>query len=236
MVKNKRISTGTLAVSEPLVRYLDSLDLDYKTVIAGSDISTVPGRKDVLSLATFYNIIGGQVSRITNKNARKLAKGIGTPVEDLYLISLGKMGGKASSTGSRELRLAPVFDSRELALQEPRNLTAELDMEGKKRRTVVIEEDGTDKLPIFIRSVGLPFLAKGCKGLVALVDPAAPIKDDDWVVAKLRRDKGCEIQLQRYRKPSHHRGTVFFGPDGSEEVAFEDLHWCYRVTEMRFVF
>ena len=236
MIKRRKISTGTLPVSESLIHYLDLLDLDYKTVIARSDISAVAGRKDALSLATFYNIIGGQVSRITNKNARKLAKGIGIPVEDLYLIALGKMGGKAAPPETSAPREIPVFDNRELMLHDPKRLMLDVDLDGRKRRTLLVFSDAEGLLAVSMKSAGLPFLAKGGKGVVALADMQATLKDDDWVVAKIRRDKGAEIQLRRYRKPSHHRASMLFGPEGSEEIAFEDLCWCYRVQEIRFLF
>ena len=235
MQKNQKLAIGTLPVTDRLLKYLESLNLDYKTVINRSNIAEKGGKKSVLSLATFYNILGGQVSRITNRNARKLAKGIQIPVEDLYLIAHGKV--KQDDMPQSELlpRQFPVFQAVEVAASEWRDLVAEIDMKGKRRPNVAIADDSRNYMVVSFPSAA-PVFPGSTVSCVAIADLQEDPKADDLVVIKVNRGSSCEVLLRRYRKPVRHKSVVLFGLNGSEEIGGDDIVWCRRVVELRLGF
>jgi hypothetical protein len=235
MLKNQKLAVGTLPVTDRLLKYLESLNLDYKTVISRSNIAEKGGKKSILSLATFYNILGGQVSRITNRNARKLAKGIQIPVEDLYLIAHGKVKQDEMPQSERLPRQLPVFMAEEIAGAEWRELVAELDIKGKRRQNVAVADDGRDYMVVAFASAAQVFPGSTVS-CVAIADNQAEPNPDDLVVIKITRGATCKVLLRRYRKPVRHKSVVLFGFDGSEEISGDDIVWCRRVVELRLGF
>lgn len=235
MQKNQKLAVGTLPVTDRLLKYLESLNLDYKTVIGRSNIAEKGNKKSILSLATFYNILGGQVSRITNRNARKLAKGIQVPVEDLYLIAHGKVKQDDMPQSERLSRQFPVFQAAEVAGAEWRELVAEIDVKGKRRQSVAIADDGQNYMVISFPSAA-PVVPGPIASCVAITDAQEEPKADDLVVMKVNRGATTEVLLRRYRKPVRHKSVVLFGINGSEEISGDDIVWCRRVVELRLGF